>query len=371
MLMRATWERDDRRTLIAVMLLACAARVPLLVAAPLWSNDAYRYVWDGDLANHGVDPRPIAPDDGSLVERRNSPLWEHVDLRDIATVYPPVAIALFRLEAAIDPVGVRGAKIVALAGDALTIVVLLAALRRLRLPRGRIAVYALHPLVLVSFAQDAHIEAFAVAGTCTAIAAPKCLRIAGFALAILAKLYPLIFVPATFARDRRGATLLAAVVLAAYAPALISGHALGSLHAYVATQRFNETLVYAFGAPIAGLILALGVVLAVGAVRSGVSLAPTLLFLTALYLLTTPNALPWYLTIVPALGVLIFRPFSSSWSSAVAGLVAWSFTVALAYGAPWWVTGGSPVDLAVRAVEYAPVVVGALLCFRRPFAPEA
>lgn len=360
-LIRAAWSSDDRRTVGAVLALAVLARLPMLAAAPLWSNDAYRYVWDGRLSARGIDPRAVAPNDPSLEAERLSPLWPRIDLRTIPTVYPPFALALFRLAAIVDRDGVRGAKLVAIGGDFATLALLLFALRRAKLPRGRAAFYALHPLVLVSFAQDAHIESVAVAGIAAALCGGRAWRVAGLAVATLSKLYPIVLAPLAFVRDRRGALALAAVVGLAYLPAVLGGSAAGSLRSYLGDQRFNETLFLLIG-PVGAFAVLVGAVLAATvAAWRGAGLAAMALAVITAYLLATPNALPWYLTVLPVLIALVDGPFAGRAGPVVAGIALWTGTVALAYAAPWYVRGGTAADFALRAVQYAPLVTGLVL----------
>ncbi len=311
MLVAMAWKRDDRRTVVAIVIVAIGARLAMSAAQPLWSNDAYRYVWDGRLANRGIDPRSITPNDPMLQGERGSALWPHIDLRSISTVYPPLGISVFRLAAFIDSNGVVGAKVISLAGDVATIAIIMIVLRQRRLPRGRVTLYALHPLVLISFAQDAHLESMAVAGVCLAMTRSRLVRASGLAVAILTKIYPIIFAPVLFLRDITGAVWTALIVLLAYLPALFRGHALGSLGAFVGTQRFNES-VFALAGPFgSAALLAASVLCAAVAVGRGAEPAGVALAVAAAYLLTTPNALPWYVTILPALIIFVPQPFGN------------------------------------------------------------
>ena len=53
--------RDDRRRLAVCLSLAVAWRLVLLGAAPLVSDDVYRYVWDGRVQQHGLNPLETRP----------------------------------------------------------------------------------------------------------------------------------------------------------------------------------------------------------------------------------------------------------------------------------------------------------------------
>ena len=49
------------------------ARVVLIPTAPTLSEDVYRYLWDGTLVAHGVNPYPHAPADPALQSRQGQP----------------------------------------------------------------------------------------------------------------------------------------------------------------------------------------------------------------------------------------------------------------------------------------------------------
>jgi hypothetical protein len=87
---------------------AILARAVALVPEPL-SDDLYRYLWDGRVANAGVDPFLHAPDADELAALRDTEVWPRVNHPEIPTIYPPAAQALFRAQDRWwpDPMGVR------------------------------------------------------------------------------------------------------------------------------------------------------------------------------------------------------------------------------------------------------------------------
>ena len=84
-------------------LLLCGAvfRLTLLFRPVDLSEDAWRYLWDGRVARAGISPWALAPDDPALAGVAPS-LKERVAHRDIRTVYPPAAEAVFRAAAVSD-----------------------------------------------------------------------------------------------------------------------------------------------------------------------------------------------------------------------------------------------------------------------------
>ena len=61
---------------------------------PLFSDDIFRYVWEGQLAAAGGNPYLTPPSDFEPVD---SDIHSQINHSDIPSIYPPVAMALFAL----------------------------------------------------------------------------------------------------------------------------------------------------------------------------------------------------------------------------------------------------------------------------------
>ena len=143
----------------ASFVLFCAAvfRLTLLVRPADLSEDVWRYLWDGRVSRAGISPWAYAPDDPAVA--KIAPLiHDHVAHREIRTVYPPAAQAVFRVAAG-D--GTLPLKAVFGAAD-LAVVALLA---RSALPGGLFAaaLYAFHPLAITESAGQGHVDSLGVA----------------------------------------------------------------------------------------------------------------------------------------------------------------------------------------------------------------
>jgi hypothetical protein len=84
------------RALVRLALVAVLVRVPLLAAPPTLSDDVYRYIWEGRVWLAGYSPFAHPPDDPALAAIRD-PLWMSVNHREVSSIYPPLAQALFVL----------------------------------------------------------------------------------------------------------------------------------------------------------------------------------------------------------------------------------------------------------------------------------
>ena len=371
-------------------LLLCAGvfRVTLLFRAPDLSDDVYRYVWDGRVAAAGISPYAFAPDD-PRVEGMFPELRARVAHRDLRSVYPPVAQAVFRTAAAAPGDGVLAMKTLVVAGD-VAVVALLFASGGGGAGFGA-ALYAFHPLAVTESAGQGHVDSLGVALLLAALIFVSRRRPltagAAFAASVLTKYVPL---AAALPLARRGGWRLVAAAMAV--TATIWGLAArggvpptGALGAYATRWEFNSVLYpaasnaidaarlpqrakasyirwkdeqrpqrpwmqrvfpyfyTAFFARVA-LALVLAIVLAGIAVKIGEMEAAVFASLGA-FLLFSPTLHPWYLLWVLPFAAKRREPAFFYLSSAVP--LSYGFLTPI----PGWTA------LAIRLVEYVPFVL--------------
>lgn len=235
----------SRPVLAAMVLLGLAIRLPMFLAPAQSGNDYNRYLWDGAMVAHGQNPYRYSPQDilaskaddptirklvaaggGDILDRTNHP--------DLRTIYPPLAEGLFALGYRITPFHLMGWKLVILACDALTALLVFSLLRQAGKPLSWASIYLWCPLLAVEMYSGAHVD-MAVALTVTLLA--WCLAKsrpisagAALAAAVAAKLWPLMFgcflLRAGWANKRR--LVVALLVLAALAGPVLAGYFLAT-----------------------------------------------------------------------------------------------------------------------------------------------
>ncbi|WP_400191199.1 hypothetical protein [Hymenobacter sp. B81] len=377
----------------AGLLLALALRLLWLPAHPTLSDDVYRFRWDGQLVAAGLSPYQHRPDEyqaaggqqpgpptltPALYARLNSPHYY--------SVYPPLSQLAFAAAAGLSPHSERGfvltLRLPLLLAEAATAALLLALLRRWRLPPARALGYLLHPMVAAELVGNLHFEALALAGLLLTLWLLTCSRWlaagAALGLAVAAKLLPLLLAPLLLRRLAPGALLhlaaATALVLALlfapfFTPELLR-HLGRSLDLYFHAFEFNASVYYglrALGYAFSGYnqIALIGSGLAVTAAAgllllAGLERRPTLttlprallLALTGYYLLAT-TVHPWYLTPLVALGCFTGWRYPAAW----AALAALSYS---AYHTPAY--SENPLLLGL---EYAGLLLFMVLDWRR------
>lgn len=224
--LRAGSSRLPTAVLLGVGLVARLLVVPL---HPSLSDDVYRYLWDGRVLLAGENPYALSPDAPQLEPLRNGGSRERgieegfalVAHRDVETVYPPLAIALFALSDLL-PHPLLSYKLLLVVIDLLGCWLSVRLAHRSRLPIHRLVWYAWSPLAVLEGAGMGHVDVVGVPCVVAAVlllwrggvpASPGRKVGAGACagLGILVKLVPVVALPLW---ARRGGWRLLAAALA-------------------------------------------------------------------------------------------------------------------------------------------------------------
>lgn len=290
-------------------------RLALLPAAPHFSDDLWRYLWDGHVQVHGVNPYLHPPASESLSGLRTA--WHGlVNHPEVSTIYPPGAQAVFALLAlaAASPLVYKAAWIVA--DLAVAWCVGRAGAARSggdgRLP---LLLYLWCPLPLVEVAWSGHLDPLGVFLMLGAVLAAEAgvagdrrgLRAVGagglLGAAASVKFAPAAALPALWRRrGGRAAAAFAVVVVLVAAPYLGAGaRMLDGLAVYASRWSFHPgphaLLAAALGSAAAAKWASAGAVAALAgwAAWRRWTLARTLFWVIGAGLLLSPTLHPWYL----------------------------------------------------------------------------
>ncbi len=221
--------RDGGRPALVVILgVAALMRLPVMFSTPSLSNDAYRYIWDGRVQAHGINPYRFAPSDPHLERLRDAGVYHNINRREYAhTIYPPIAEMLFLAITRVSE-SIVWMKAAMVAFEALAVWLLIRLLIGLGLPAEHVIVYVWNPLALWELAGSGHVDAAAVAFIALALLARNRERpfLTGFSLACasMVKLYPALLFPALYRRwDWKMPAAFVATVIISYAPYLGAG----------------------------------------------------------------------------------------------------------------------------------------------------
>jgi hypothetical protein len=407
-------DERTRRIVWLIVLCGLVARLMLFGSQPILENDYQRYLWDGGVTAHGSNPYELSPAtilrDGAsgalapMLENGGQTL-ERIGHKHLTSIYPPVAQATFAIAHLIAPWNLDAWRLVLLAGDLATLILLLKLLDIAGRSRLWVSLYWLNPLVLKEAFNSAHMEPilvpFVIGSLMLAWQRRSTLAAAALALAAGIKIWPLIIAPVVLrifetesvsqkiARLILPVTLLCIGAALSIVPMVLTGSGESSgLIAYAESWKTNSALYPALEtlmatvlrAPDAGTnAAAIGTRTLIGAIVLAVALsaawrpwrtlhelvARTSIVVAALVLLS-PAQYPWYaLWFAPffvfhpspafrALMVTVPLYYTSFYFAAhdrheiFTGYVVWLIWI------PVWIAAASEFTSSYRQAEAAP-----------------
>ncbi|HZO71568.1 MAG TPA: glycosyltransferase family 87 protein [Ktedonobacteraceae bacterium] len=318
---------------------AVLLRALFLPIPPNLSHDSWRYLWDARVTLHGYSPYVYAPQD-PLFNNMRDILYQNSRFRNVPTIYPPAAQAVYLIGGLIAPTNLSVLKGIFMLFDLLTCGLLALLLRRKGFDPRLVIFYAWCPLPIVEFAMQGHVDVIAITFIIVAFfwnmregKRARVLTGVFVALATMTKFYPLILL-VVFMRRRDWLMPLAcfATIVLSYIPFLILGHGqvLGFLSRYVGELGGNagpiqvlldKEIVQFFGANPQQLQIAVRLELVLDAIivggvslvvwrlwkRGRINMEAVILLLIGIVLACSPHVFPWYTTvllpwIIPAVG---------------------------------------------------------------------
>ncbi len=142
-------------------------RFVIVFAFPFFSDDIYRFWWDGKLITQGINPFDSVPsyfiDNQVFTNDFDKFIFTKLNSPDYYSVYPPVCQVVFTFSYWLSPKSIYGAAVVIklclFACEAGTIFLLKKILGNLNKPKYFFLIYALNPLIIIELCGNAHFEA--------------------------------------------------------------------------------------------------------------------------------------------------------------------------------------------------------------------
>jgi len=227
------WKRtsDDSRLLWILIVLGLLFRAALIPAQQIQEDDVYRYLWDGKVFAHNINPYKFAPtevtrlkelliqdpeafeqmyDTQSAAELSQlyDLIWEspetlvyqeRINHPQVATIYPPLAQMVFRQGNQIQPDSIITLRLLFLAFDLVALMFIVLALEALGMNRLWAMVYFWCPLVIKETFNSTHLDIIGIAMLCGTLYCVVQRRFfsanAFLAFSVVGKLYPAVLLP--------------------------------------------------------------------------------------------------------------------------------------------------------------------------------
>lgn len=328
-------------------------RFVLIFGLPSLSDDFYRFIWDGRLLNHGINPFLELPSyyvnnnlHGDFLTLN---LYHQLNSQNYFTVYPPVLQSVFWVATYCFPDSVLGSvivmKLVLFLLEVGSIYCILQLLRHFKWSENAVLLYALNPVVMLEIVGNLHFEGlmifFLLFFLLLFFKNKKHLSAVSIGIAIVAKLLPLMFLPFLIKRLKwKSITyflIVGVTIILLFAPLLNEAFLTNiseSVGLYFQHFEYNGSVYYvtrwlgfqfqgfnmiSFISPFLALTV-FGLVIYAAFFKDKTTpkeLPFYMLFaLTAFYLLST-TVHPWYITTMVALSTLTRFRYPVIWSGLI------------------------------------------------------
>jgi alpha-1,6-mannosyltransferase len=148
-----------------LLILAVALRFVLIDVPPAQSDDIYRYIWEGRLHWEGFNPYQHAPDDPVLFHLRDT-LHARINHGYLPAIYPPLtqwwnALAVYPGYYLADH-PIAWMKLAYIFWDLMILLLLPCWLKKNKLNPAWTLVWAFHPLVIIEFSGNGHLDSMMI-----------------------------------------------------------------------------------------------------------------------------------------------------------------------------------------------------------------
>ncbi len=186
-----------------IILFGIVFRLMLVHSPPSLSTDIYRYIWDGRLSIHGVNPFRWTPNDSRLAHLRDWQIWMPMEYKPYQTVYMSVSQEIFAIGSLLFHNNITGYKLMYVTFDIGNMLLLWRLLIKLDQPAWKVVWYAWCPLPIIEIGLSGHQDVTGVFFFLATFLVFACgrTRLASILIAasVLTKGFPLLLIP-LFAR---------------------------------------------------------------------------------------------------------------------------------------------------------------------------
>jgi len=302
----------SKKIIWVILVFSLVFRLTLLPATP--SNDIFRYLWEGKIQLHGINPYSQPPVSLNLEHLRDN-FFSGISHKHLTAIYPPLTLMVFAIADFISHsfVSIKSAFLLF---DILSIFVLVKYLKVMRKEPANVLIYAWSPLVLISFAARGHCDSLQIFFVMLALylysIRKNAKSVVSISLAVMSKFVSIIIVPFLIPREKtRYLAILFLVIILLYLPYCSAVKGLFSTLFQFGTQyRYNDSIHFlflclSFGSPFLSKTITLiifSIVFFFLYKKYHDNILRFAFLVYGSFLILAPTVHPWYLTwIVPFL----------------------------------------------------------------------
>ena len=245
------FKTSTKNDLILILIIGLIIRLFLIPSTPVLSDDVYRYLWDGKVFAHGINPYLFAPNSPALSSLQDTIYYTNINHPGVPASYPPAAQLFFLINYWIGN-QVLIWKIILLIVEMISVLFMVKLIDYFSMNRLRLAIYYLNPLVIIETYSSGHFE---VIGICFLIIAlyyfyqNKSFKfLTATIMAILVKFIPFIII-LPFLKNKfwnKVLTIVGVVIIVLLIFSLDGAMPIAGIISYTNRWEFNGALYKAF-----------------------------------------------------------------------------------------------------------------------------
>ncbi len=176
-------------------------RIIMILLKPTLSHDMMRFLWDGRLIFHGINPYLYTPESSELNALKDVAYFIDYEFKHTLTVYPPIAQFIFGIAYFFTDGNPFGIKLLTTIFDLMNIFVLTLLMKTIN-PKNMLSgimIYAWSPLLIIESTGNGHIEPipifFILLSLLFLVKSRIRLSSISYSSACLSKLFPILLLP--------------------------------------------------------------------------------------------------------------------------------------------------------------------------------
>ena len=176
-------------------------RIIMILLKPTLSHDMMRFLWDGRLILHGINPYLYTPESSELNALKDVAYFIDYEFKHTLTVYPPIAQFIFGIAYFFTDGNPFGIKLLTTIFDLMNIFVLTLLMKTIN-PKNLLSgimIYAWSPLLIIESTGNGHIEPipifFILLSLLLMVKSRIRLSSISYSSACLSKLFPILLLP--------------------------------------------------------------------------------------------------------------------------------------------------------------------------------
>ncbi len=233
----------DSNHIFLIFILFIIIKILFIFKTPILSDDIYRYLWEGKIFLHGINPYLYPPNSIKLINFRDE-IFNHINHKNLPAIYPPFMIFFNSIVVSISN-SIKFYKFILFLFDILTFFIILLLLNEAKINIKYGLCYFINPLTVIEIEWSGHNDIIMIFFFLLALyflIKNKLIKSTFFySISILSKFIYLVFIK-DFLKNFKSFIVFSIIVLISYSFFLSNQKIFYSLDIYLKTWEFNGSI---------------------------------------------------------------------------------------------------------------------------------